>query len=86
MLTPLQINLLLHYYAIAAPFDPQRDDAPAVRTQLTELLMLGLIDPDAGSPSLYRVTDKGRAHVEALCSLPLPECKWTTPPRKQEAA
>lgn len=83
-MTPLQIKMMLHHYAIAAPYaadDPAHANSPAVFKQRALLLDDGLIEPIAGaSPSTsYGTTARGDAYVEALCAMPLPVCKWAQP-------
>jgi hypothetical protein len=81
-MTPLQISMMLHYYAIAAPYaqnDPEHANSPAVFEQRGELMRDGLIKPDVESRSGWRATPRGTAYVDALCRMPLPICKWVTP-------
>lgn len=45
-MTPLHIQLLLHFYAIAEPYakhDPQHAESSAVRDYTENLVMMGLI-------------------------------------------
>ncbi len=84
-MTPLHIRMLLHYHSIGEPYakhDPNHADSPAVWEYRGDLLRDGLIEANACSGSGWGATPKGRAHVEALCSLPLPECRWVTPTRE----
>jgi hypothetical protein len=81
-MTPLQITMMLHYYAIAAPYaqhEPEHAISPAVRSQTQDLADAGLIEPSSTSGSGWRSTDKGKAYVEMLCDLPVPVCKWVQP-------
>lgn len=83
-MTPLQLTMMLHYYAIAEPYalrQPEHAGSAAVRDQRHELVMLELLRPVCGNASGYEVTDKGRAFVDALKSTPLPVCKWIIPER-----
>lgn len=67
--TPLHVNLLLHYYAIAEPY-PHPSLAAAGYT--LELVALDLIRPDGASHSGYKATPRGIAHIEGILNLPLP--------------
>jgi hypothetical protein len=81
-MTPLQIRMMLHYYAISAPYavdNPQHADSLAVREQRQRLINDELIEPDETSGSGFRATDRGDAYVEALCAMPLPIKKWVMP-------
>lgn len=81
-MTPLQIKMMLHYYAIAEPyseFDSAHASSPAVVEQRAALVCAELLVPDEESPSLYQVTDRGRAYVEALQQVPMPIKKWVMP-------
>lgn len=81
-MTPLQIKMVLHYYAIAEPYallDPAHANSDAVCTQRALLCSDGLIEAIAGSPSGYRITPRGEAYVDAVCATPLPVSKWVIP-------
>lgn len=81
--TPLEIKMLLHYYAIAAPFkspywpsiknDP---DPPAVVEQRQRLIDDGYIKSDESWPAFYRTTEKGNAIVALICNPPDPIEVW----------
>lgn len=81
-MTPLQIVMMLHYYAIAEPYayrDPCHANSEAVRKQRDRLVSFELIEPDPNSRSGYRATERGVAYVEALERTPLPIKKWVMP-------
>lgn len=81
-MTPLQLTMMLHHYAIAEPYakgDPDHANSRAVREQRQLLINDELIEPDEMSGSGFRATDRGRAYVEALCAMPLPVKKWVMP-------
>lgn len=70
-ITPLHIQLMLHYYAIAAPYaehDPAHANSVATRDYTDELIMWDCIAKDNNSPSGYRATNKGHAWVDRLCN------------------
>jgi hypothetical protein len=83
MMTPLQIQMMLHYYAIAEPYsirDERHANSPAVREQRLELVALGLLENGGdGHVSGYRVTECGRTYVKALCEMPLPVLRYVMP-------
>ncbi len=74
--TPLLVGLLMHYYCKADP--PPNSDAPAVQSGIRLLLDCELIEEDDGLPE-YCVTERGCAHIQAICKLKLPEIVWQTP-------
>lgn len=81
-MTPLQITMMLHYYAIAAPYSKEDEDhanSPAVTEQRGWLLNADMLRYSSKSSSGYEVTERGAAFVDALCSLPLPVSKWVMP-------
>jgi len=81
-MTPLKITMMLHYYAIAAPYSEHNlahARSSAVHEQRQELLTDGMIFQDDGRESGWGVTEKGRAYVDALLAIPLPVCKWVIP-------
>lgn len=85
-MTPLQIKMMLHYYAIAAPYSKEDEDhanSPAVTEQREWLLNADMLryssKSSSESSSGYEVTERGEAFVDALCSLPLPVSKWVIP-------
>lgn len=81
-MTPLQINMLLHYYAIAEPYavrEQEHANSPAVHEQRHILVNWGLIKVDITNPSGFSVTDKGLVYVEAICNIPLPVMRWEIP-------
>jgi len=72
MMTLLEIEVLIH--CRVSPTRHPRADAPAVREALTRLENNGLIARQEGG--FYDTTDRGRAHLKQLCSLPWPIKKW----------
>jgi hypothetical protein len=75
-MTPLQIEMILHFHCCADPWP--RHEAPAcieaVRMFQNEKLIEVPTDFDR-----VRLTEKGRAYVEFLCMLPLPMVTWGIP-------
>lgn len=70
--SPYDINLLLHCYANAAPFQ----QAPILEERLLKLERAGLIERNGNRYHGYRETAKGRAVIEYWCNIPNPTCKW----------
>lgn len=75
-MTPLQIDIMLHYYAMGDDYREGDFSAPAVKESIDwlddERMILRTL---SGNPQ-YRITDKGRAYVDYLCSVPLPTVKY----------
>jgi hypothetical protein len=71
--------MMLHYYAINAPYaehDPAHAKSIAVENQRAQLISFELLETATAAPSGYRVTERGAVYVEALCDMPLPVKKW----------
>jgi hypothetical protein len=78
-MTPLHIEIMLHYYAMGDDFMGGDFSAPAVREFVDWLNAKGMIEPSSRDrPVLvaYVITDKGRAYVDYLCAVPLPVVKY----------
>ena len=94
-MSPLNINILLHVYAIVADYrDMQLNQnharSEAVRQTFESFIADGLVekifDDDTwhqlarcDRPSQYKITEKGAAMVDALCAVRVPICKWVQP-------
>jgi DNA-binding HxlR family transcriptional regulator len=94
-MSPLNINILLHVYAIVADYrDAQLNSnharSEAVSQTFEHFAEEGLIEkiipdhiwqetPADARSSQYTITEKGRAMVEAICSVQIPICKWVQP-------
>lgn len=72
IMTPFEINFLLHCYARVDVF-PQKD-ALVMSDTVTKFIADGLII--ATTPEMWSTTERGRAHVEQLCMLPFPRLEW----------
>lgn len=77
-MTPLQIEILLHYHC--SPDDYRGGDfsAQAVKESIVKLVndrLLERIEADR----TWELTERGRAMVEFLCAVPLPVAKWVLP-------
>lgn len=84
-MSPIEITLLLHYYAIAEPF---HCPSPATAAATRRFIAAGLIVEDTGPGSGYRTTEKGNVLVKALCDTPMPrlEQRWIVDYREKYAA
>ena len=69
-ITPLHIELMIHIRCSCSPIPNRR--APAVTTYLGDLQEEGLIAP-TNNDSGFCDTKRGRAWLNMLCSMPLPE-------------
>lgn len=83
-MTPLHLELMLHYYACREKFP--REHAPAVVSYTAELIEQGLLRETGGplDEARYCATEKGRAYVIALCRMPMPLATWIMPARDEE--
>lgn len=71
-MTPNDIEILIHCHV--SPAIHPRADAPAVRDALAGMQINELIEPIEGGG--YATTQRGKAHVEQLCSLAWPMQIW----------
>lgn len=93
-MSPLNINILLHVYAIVADYRDTQAQAhsrsEAVRETFEQFALDGLIEkihsdddwraaPPHERSSQFKITEKGEAMVEALCAVQVPICKWVQP-------
>lgn len=81
-MTPLQIQMMLHYYARPSPYaahEPEHASSQAVAQQRLRLLSDELLYVDPTSGAGYALTDRGRAYISALTAMPLPIKKWVMP-------
>lgn len=77
--TPLKMQMLLHYYAIAEPYairQPEHANSVAVREQTLELIHQELLIQDSLQESGYSVTEKGKAFIAYVMDMPLPIKAW----------
>jgi hypothetical protein len=82
-MSPLQLSLFIDACTSACPFDelPSNNHMPVHQECMDELEEMGLVTSSGGLPEVrrYHSTDKGRAYLEFLCSLPLPVSSWSLP-------
>lgn len=83
-MTPLHIDILIHYHTRPTEYGKEDDNfyAPAVREAVDWMVGANLLESsDPGDDASFRTTDKGDAYIDAICTLPLPEKKtvWSIP-------
>lgn len=82
-MTPLQIKILLHYWACGDDFRGGDFSAPAVRDAIDHFDSLGLIV--RGEKVGYTANRAAlEPYVRALEAVPLPVQQWVIPPVKPE--
>ena len=82
MMTPLQIQMMLHYYAQSTPYahnEPDHAHSPAVIEQRDALIDVGLLETWIHTEAGYCCTKRGRVYVALLCAMGLPVEKWVLP-------
>jgi len=82
-MTPLHIQIMLHYYARVTPYaehEPEHRYSPAVKEYTQQLIVANMLTSSQSS-GVYVVTEKGRAYVEALKAVKEPVSKeiWVQP-------
>lgn len=76
-MTPLKLQILLHYYAMATDYRDGDLSAPAVAEAVQDFLAGDMLQRGENSwGAAYSITERGRAHVENLCRLPFPILRW----------
>ena len=83
-MSPLEIEIALHYYYSTVDFRGGDFSAPAVRDAIERFRDdYKLLEPtdsmDVYHDPHYRLTARGHAFVEALCRTPLPVQMWVMP-------
>ena len=73
-LTPLHIEIMLHYACTSSPFP--RLGAPACAEYAQQLYVEGLLMDDGAG---FKATDKGKAWIHYLCEVPFPIQQWVLP-------
>ena len=70
-MTPLEIEVLIHCHSCPAPHP--RLNAPTVAGTITEFKNQEVI---RRVKNYWETTDKGKAMIRLLCSIPLPTQQW----------
>jgi len=79
-MTPLQLEILLHYRGAARDYRDGDFSAPAVREAISWLYAgVGMLKHTRFGQPEYQLTEKGEFFVEQLCAMPLPVCVWRMP-------
>lgn len=70
-MSPLQIQIMLHYYARPVDYS----DCP--KSFVIELCEVGMLTQFPSGPEMaavpeFGISDKGKAYVDYLCAVPLP--------------
>lgn len=78
-MTPLQLEILLHYYAKADDYRCGDFGAPSVRDAIEHFKREELLESDPTQQRCYTLGERGRVLVEAVLSVPLPERRWVMP-------
>lgn len=85
---PMKVKMLLHFYACAEAYAPEKGrTSPAYTQFIKELLRDDLVERptkderEANPGWAYRTTAKGDALVNAICSTPMPveRTRWVIP-------
>lgn len=79
-MSPLQLQILLHYYCCANDFQDGDMRATAIHEAVDWFMSEGLLEvaPKQMEAS-YLLTDRGAVFVDALKLTPLPIQKWVMP-------
>jgi len=75
-MTPLQIEMILHFHCSAEPWP--RLGAPACSEAIRIFQEEKLVEVPTNIDNVV-LTEKGRAYVKFLCMLPLPMATWGIP-------
>jgi hypothetical protein len=75
--TPLEREILTHYWTSPTPFP--RCHVDAVREALERFVRLGLLSYDAVTKEYHGVKEALRPYMEALDAVPLPVQRWDVP-------
>ena len=81
-MTPFEIDILLHYYVSPDRHRVEIDNPPIWRETRQWFLDNDLLrhrEPTIKSDASYEVTERGKAWIEHVCSLPLPVATWVMP-------
>lgn len=91
-MTPLEIEILMHYGCKGGDYRNGDHSAPAVREAIGRFLDDGLLTHEGFVPEYirpgvlaarYSVTTRCRVYLEAVCEVPLPIQKWIMPEQKE---
>jgi len=90
-MTPLEIEIMLHYRCTPTDYRGGDFSAPVVREAIDKFKspvgtwtvsgMLEEVPREEVKEAIYRITEKGRIYVGALCCVPIPVQTWVMPDR-----
>ena len=89
MTTPLELEILLHYYITNS--DYRELNAPAIKEAIEKFVKLGLLIDNRNNKNdfchqQFRSNDEALSiYVETLLNVPLPKMKWTIEKEKPQA-
>jgi len=86
-MTPLEIEILMHYYTRGLDYRNGDFTGPAVRDAIDRFVDLGLLyaGEDTEGPEYIGNRKALAVYVNAICSVPLPVLTWAIPqPPNQE--
>lgn len=82
-MTPLKIEILLHYNTRPGDYRGGDFSAPAVMSAIDSFLRkeIGLLQPTSNEQisTSYELTERGKVYIAALLAMPLPVCRWVMP-------
>jgi len=81
-MSPLQIEILLHYHCFPSEHEIVHRNPPIWPETRMWFLAEGLLaerSPPSPYGATYECTERGRAWIEHVCNLPLPEQQWRMP-------
>jgi hypothetical protein len=91
-MTPLEIEILMHYRCRAVDYRDGDHSAPAVKEAIEGFIAQGLLThhgfcierfDDGSLRARYAVTDRAIAYLDALCNVPLPVSAWIVPAQER---
>jgi hypothetical protein len=85
-MTPLEIDILLHYYSRGGDYREGDFSAPAVREAIDNFSKREeMLRPCESGSRTYALSERGMAYVDALMRLPLPRRVWLMPSLEHSA-
>jgi hypothetical protein len=76
-LTPLEVEILLHYYYSSAQ-DFKNLDCSAVKEAIDKFCEAGILTEWSNrTPRYYKNDEALELYVKTICAIPLPTQKWT---------
>ena len=69
LMSPLQIRIMLHYSYSAVDWE---EGSSAAKSALRNFVCDGMLYCNTDSTTKHFITEKGKAYVNKLCSIPIP--------------